>query len=268
MFIVFELANSHDGDIHKAIRMVDEFHSVAEKYPQFEYGFKTQYRSWEFFHPDCDPEHPYVKRFKQAQMADHEWKKLVFHIKNLGHKAVCTPFDEKSVQKFVEHEYDILKIGSPSVTDWALLTEIHYGVQGRIPIIMSVGGATEQEINGAIYTLARDNITLLHCWSEYPTDIDTEERSQVYWLKTHYPQCKIGYSCHQDPSKNMIIPLDMEVLEFHVCLLPKPNKYSIWSEKMDKLLETVSYHRETRIPGPKPTQFMRKPYGEKWYWNP
>ena len=40
--IIFEMANNHDGDIHKAIRMVDEFHSLTEDFPQFEFGFKTQ----------------------------------------------------------------------------------------------------------------------------------------------------------------------------------------------------------------------------------
>ena len=199
-------------------------------------------------------------------MKDKEWRKLVRHIKNYDHKAICTPFDEKSVQKFVEHEYEILKIGSPSVTDIPLLEEIHYGVQGHIPVIMSVGGATEDEIDKALEILAREDVILMHCISEYPTsDVRGE---QIQYLRNRYGGV-VGYSCHQSPYSLSLPPADL--YEFHVYVDEPPNDYSFSSSQMVYVLQYIQDTYMQRFPGPKPTKFMRKPYDDyagRWFWKP
>ena len=58
---------------------------------------------------------------------------------------MCTPFDEISVNKVIDHNYDILKIASASITDWPLIEEI--SKHKNQTIIASVGGASLNEIN-------------------------------------------------------------------------------------------------------------------------
>lgn len=270
MLLIFEMANNHMGNVDHGCHIIYQFNELKEEFPQFDYCFKFQYRDFpSYLHPDADEDNKYVKRFRETNLSLRDRHHLKCHAKNLGFLTACTPFDEASVRHIVEHEYDILKIGSPGATDWPLLNEIHYGWPTTKPIILSVGGLNEQEINGAIFALGREDLTLMHCISEYPTAFPYT--GQVGWLQTTYPNCKVGFSSHQDPSQYIHLPY-AHAYEFHVCLYPPPNEYSLTPENMRDVLATLNREYFTRIPGPKPTQFMRKKlYGDvmgPWKWKP
>jgi sialic acid synthase SpsE len=270
MLIIFEMANNHMGDYKHGIRIIDEFRRVADKCPQFEYAFKFQYRDLTtFIHPDADLDNKYAKRFIETNLPLDKRYKLKYHAKDLGFKTICTPFDEKSVQHIHEHDYDMIKVGSPSATDMPLLTEIHYGWPSNKGVILSVGGLSEQEINAAIFTLAREDIILLHCMSEYPNRYTNQ--GQIGWLMETYPNNIIGFSSHQDPEEYIYLPY-AQVYEFHVCTEPAPNKYSLNAERMELVMARLIIEYMQRDPGPKPLQFMRRPQrGDilgRWWWKP
>jgi sialic acid synthase SpsE len=270
MLLIFEMANNHGGSVAKGIQIINEFSRFLEKFPQFEYAFKFQYRDLQsLIHPDADEEHPYVKRFRETNLELRDRHKLKRHAKDLGFKTIFTPFDELSVHDGYDHDFDMLKIGSPCMYDPNLLTEIHFGWHSNRPVIMSVGGASEQEIDWAIYTLAREDIILLHCMSEYPNRYVNQ--GQIGWLMQNYPNNTIGFSSHQDPEEYIYLPY-AEVYEFHVCTEPTPNKYSLNAEQMELVIARLVIEYMQRDPGPKPTQFMRqKERGDvlgRWWWKP
>ena len=270
MMILFEMANNHGGSVATGLKIMNEFAKLKEKYTQFDYAFKFQYRDLDtYIHPDADEEHRYVKRFKETNLDLRDRHKLKLYAKTLGFTTVCTPFDEKSVQHAAEHEYDILKIGSPGMYDPHLLTGIHFGWPSYKPVIMSVGGASEQEIDFAIFTLAREDVILMHCMSEYPNRYANV--GQIGWLSQNYPNNRIGFSSHQDPEEYIYLPY-ASVYEFHVCTHPAPNKYSLNAEQMELVLARLVIEFTQRDPGPKPVQFMRqKVRGDvmgRWFWKP
>jgi len=270
MLIIFEMANNHGGSVEHGKRIIEDFRTVADQYKQFEYAFKFQYRDLDtYIHPDADQENEYVKRFVKTNLSLRDRLTLKSHAKKHGFKTACTPFDEKSVRHVAEHEYDILKIGSPGALDMPLLMEVHYGWPSFRPVILSVGGLNEQEIDSAIFTLAREDLILMHCVSEYPCVYAYP--TQVGWLMNKYPKNTIGFSSHQDPSEMMFLPY-CGVYEFHVCIDPLPNRYSLNPEAMDATLGQLNRDYFTRISGTKPVQFMRKPdAGDvmgRWWWKP
>ena len=54
----------------------------------------------------------YVKRFQDTQLDAAAFLELKNFAQSLGFVTICTPFDEPSVRKIIEHNFDFLKIAS------------------------------------------------------------------------------------------------------------------------------------------------------------
>ncbi|MBI4647766.1 MAG: N-acetylneuraminate synthase family protein [Bacteroidia bacterium] len=114
---------------------------------------------------------------------------------------------------------DRLKVASRDLTNLPLL---HALGETKIPIILSTGMTGEEELEQAIDVITRyhSNITVLHCLSQYPADYININLNTILFLKTKYPDYKIGYSDH---SIGILMPvvavaLGAEVIEKHITL--------------------------------------------------
>ena len=111
---IFEMANNHMGDVNHGLKIIDEFSKVSKKF-DFQFGIKLQYRQLDtFIHPDYRSRNDikYIKRFLETKLNKDEFKTLKDAIKSAGLLAICTPFDEASVDLIEEHEFDIIKVAS------------------------------------------------------------------------------------------------------------------------------------------------------------
>ncbi|HSG28714.1 MAG TPA: N-acetylneuraminate synthase family protein, partial [Candidatus Krumholzibacterium sp.] len=246
MLVIFEMANNHGGDVAHGIRIIDEFAKVMKEFPEFQFAFKFQYRDLPtFIHPDADPEDKYVRRFKETNLSRDDRRWLKRHAEERGFLTACTPFDEASVRHVVEDGYDILKVGSPSITDWSLWDSIRDYWNG--PIIASVGGATDVDVDEFLRNhlsrgkfFAYNRLTLLHCVSEYPTKTENLQFGQIMYLKEKFPNHKVGLSLHRRPVsydwQDYAVALGAEVIERHVFVGNPPNKYSAGPKDMESEL--------------------------------
>jgi len=111
---ILEMANNHMGDANHGLKIIREFHKVTKKF-DFDFAFKLQYRdiAGSFIHPDYKNrmDIKYVKRFSQTKLKPNEFLTLKKEIEKLGYIAICTPFDEPSVDLIEKHAYSIIKIG-------------------------------------------------------------------------------------------------------------------------------------------------------------
>ncbi len=89
----------------------------------------------------------YVKRFSETKLTKEQFQQLKDSLSANGFISICTPFDEPSVDRIEEMEFDIIKIASCSFTDWPLLERI---VQTDKPIIASTAGATLDEMDKVV----------------------------------------------------------------------------------------------------------------------
>ena len=146
---VFELANNHMGDVAHGLRIIETFGALAKDY-DFSFAFKLQFRDLDtFIHPafKARTDIKYIKRFSETRLDRDETRRLVDAIKANGFLAMCTPFDEPSVDLIVEDGFDILKIASCSFTDWPLLEKI---VQTDLPIIGSTAGIECRDMDNVV----------------------------------------------------------------------------------------------------------------------
>ena len=146
---VLEMANNHMGDVNHGIKIINEFGKITKKY-SFNFGFKLQYRDLNtFIHKSFKKRNDlkFIKRFSETKLKENEFKKLIKCMKKNGFIPICTPFDEKSVDKIIKHKFEIIKIASCSFNDWPLLEKIS---KTNKPIIASTAGATSDEIEKVV----------------------------------------------------------------------------------------------------------------------
>jgi sialic acid synthase len=114
---------------------------------------------------------------------------------------------------------DKLKVASRDLTNLPLLEAL---AETKIPIILSTGMGGKAEIDDALDVISKqhNDISILHCISEYPAQYQNINLQTIYWLKENYSNYIIGYSDH---SIGIDIPLaavamGAAILEKHITI--------------------------------------------------
>lgn len=218
---IFEMANNHMGQPEHGLRIIREFGKISREFP-FNFAFKLQYRQLDtFIHPDYKgrKDIKYVKRFSETRLAAEEFRMIRDEMRVHDFTAICTPFDEESVDLIEEHDFDIIKIASCSFTDWPLLERI---AQADKPIIASTAGIDIEDIDKVVSFLEhrKKDFALMHCVAQYPTPAAQLQLNQIDLFKARYPQTRIGYSTHESPDEvnavKIAIGKGATLLEKHV----------------------------------------------------
>ena len=243
--LILDLANNHNGSVAHGKKIIDEMLSVTKDF-DFSIAIKFQYRDLpNFIHPNFQDRRDlkYVDRFLSSQISWEDFIELRDYIENAGFLSACTPFDEFSVGKVIEHKFDLLKIASASITDWSLLEAI---TSWPGPIIGSTAGVNFSEIDKVVSFLRNRNHTfaLMHCVAEYPTPIDKLKLQRISDLKERYHGIPIGYSTHESPDNMLAAPLALAagavILERHVGSASGGNQLNPYSSDKNNLKDWLS----------------------------
>jgi len=244
---ILEMANNHMGELDHGITMIREFRKVCQDFP-FDFAFKLQYRDLEtYIHPNLKDrmDLKYIKRFSETKLTRNQFDLLVAEMRDQGFKVIVTPFDEVSVLVIEEQKCDYIKIASCAFTDWPLLEKI---AQTNLPIIASTAGATIDDIDRVISFLThrQKSFSILHCVGEYPTKDEDAQLSQIDFLRSRYPEVRIGFSTHENPFNvdniKIAIAKGATIFEKHVALQTdkyKPNEYSATPVQVKTWLESA-----------------------------
>jgi N-acetylneuraminate synthase len=140
-----------------------------------------------------------------------------------------TAFDAESLDMLVDLGIDRIKVPSGEITNLPLLRHM---ATKKLPVILSTGMATLAEIDAAMGVfeeggLSRDQITVLHCNTEYPTPMqDVNLRAMTRIAEVF--GVRVGYSDHTLGTELPIaaVALGASVIEKHLTLdrsLPGPD---------------------------------------------
>jgi sialic acid synthase SpsE/D-lyxose ketol-isomerase len=210
ILIILEMANNHMGDVEHGKLMIDEFAKTVSSFKnEFDFAWKFQFRDLDtFIHRDYKDRDDlkYVKRFKETNLSLEQFLELKDYAKQNGFFTMCTAFDEPSVDRILEIEFDIAKVASCSFTDWPLLNKVK---DLDIPIIISTAGASLKDIDNVVSFMQHreKDFSLMHCVGKYPTPFEELELNQISLLKERYPGVKVGYSTHEEPNETRAINL-------------------------------------------------------------
>jgi sialic acid synthase SpsE/quercetin dioxygenase-like cupin family protein len=247
--LILDLANNHNGSVAHGKAIID---SAAEALEGIEFpaAIKFQYRDLDtLIHPDFKGNYDfkYIKRFEETRITDADYLELVAHARERGFLAACTPFDEISVQKVVDHGFDFLKIASACATDWPLLTAV---AEHTLPVIVSTGGLTIRETDrvAAFMTKRVDRLALMHCVAIYPTPDKELALNRIDLLKGRYKGVTVGYSTHEDPNNvlagSLALAKGAHILERHVGLEAEGMSVNAYSSQAAELRAWATRLRE------------------------
>ena len=153
------------------------------------------------------------------ELSDEEHLEVYNYAKSLGLDFVETLCAIGCLSLLKLFTPDRLKVASRDLTNLPLLSAL---AETKIPIILSTGMAGKKELDDALDIITRyhNNISILHCVSQYPTQPDNLNLNTILYLKEHYGQYKIGFSDHTIGISAPIIAVGMgaEIIEKHITI--------------------------------------------------
>ncbi len=200
----------------------------------------------------AESQHAMIRRLELSR-ADHD--ALIKECSAAGIQFFSTGFDAGSLDLLEELGLDRFKVPSGELTNLPLLRHI---AAKRKPVILSTGMATSAEIGEALDVflaagLPRDDITVLHCTTQYPAPMDAVNLRAMLSIAEEF-SVPVGYSDHTLGTEVAIaaVALGATVIEKHFTLdrtLPGPDHAA--SLEPDELAAMVSAIRnvETAMAG-------------------
>lgn len=195
-YIVAEIGINHNGSVEIAKQMID---AAAEAGVD---AVKFQKRTPEICTPPEQQKQmretpwgyiTYLEYRHKLEFGEAEYREIDRYCKEKKITWFASVWDEPSVDFMQKFSPIVYKIPSASVTDHSLL---RYVRRTNVPVILSTGMSTMQEIRAAVDVLGTQDLLITHCTSTYPCEPDELNLRMIPTLKQEYP-CPIGYSGHE-----------------------------------------------------------------------
>lgn len=232
--IIAEAGVNHNGSIEMARKMVEAAKECGVDYIKFQ-TFKAEKIANKFalqadyqkrnLHEDSSQ----VEMLRKLELADKDFVLLKTYCDSRDVRFMSTPFDLESIDFLAGLGMDYMKVPSGEITNLPYLRKI---ASKGIPVIMSTGMCGLGEIEDALDILYKggistDDITLLHCNTEYPTPMADVNLRAMETLRSAFGT-KVGYSDHTRGIEVPVAAVAMgaSVIEKHFTLdksLPGPD---------------------------------------------
>lgn len=153
------------------------------------------------------------------ELSDEEHFEVYQHAKALGLEFVETLCAVGCLSMLKLFTPDKLKVASRDLTNLPLLQAL---AETKIPIILSTGMAGKKELDDALAVVSKyhNDISILHCVSEYPTRPANVNLNTIKYLQKNYSQYLIGYSDHTIGIATPVAAVAMgaQIIEKHITL--------------------------------------------------
>ena len=252
VIIIAEAGVNHNGDINKAMQLIDKAVEASVDYIKFQ-TFKTELcisknavkADYQIENTQNSSESQ-LEMVKKLELSFDQFIELEKYCQQKGIKFLSTGFDTDSLDFLAGLGVKIAKIPSGEITNLPYLRQ----VASLFPeVILSTGMATITEIKDAVKVLtdngvSKDKITVLHCNTEYPTPMEDVNLKAMLHIQRELG-LPIGYSDHTLGIEVPIaaVALGATVIEKHFTLdktLPGPDhKASLEPDELKAMVSAI-----------------------------
>ena len=215
-FVIAEVGINHEGDVNKALQMVDAAVSAGSEVIKFQCHITEQ----EMIPTDMTPGEISTEKLwdiiKRCELTETEEVQVMRYCESKGIMYLSTPFSREAADRLNEMNIPAFKIGSGECNNLPLIA--HIAAMGR-PMIVSTG---MNDLNSVMKTVdliksAGTPLALLHCTSMYPTPYESVRLGAVSQLREKFPDVPIGLSDHSANIWTCLgaVALGASVLEKH-----------------------------------------------------
>lgn len=251
--IIAEAGVNHNGSLEMAMQLIEKAAEAGVDYVKFQ-TFKSEKlvsrhaTKAEYQKANTDGEDSQLKMLQLLELSPEDHLRLIEHCNHCGIKFLSTAFDLDSIDFLDSLDLDLWKIPSGEITNLPYLRRI---AQKGSRIIMSTGMCEPEDIEAALNVLTSngtpiENITLLHCNTEYPTPWGDVNLRAMHDIANRF-NVPVGYSDH---TKGIEVPiaavaLGATVIEKHFTLdnnLPGPDhKASLEPQQLKAMVDAIRH---------------------------
>jgi N-acetylneuraminate synthase len=203
VIIIAEAGVNHNGDLNLGFQLIDAAVAAGVDYVKFQ-TFKAENlvskeakkAAYQIENTQNGNESQF-DMLKKLELSHHQHEQLIAYCREKGIQFFSTAFDLESLDYLHQIGLTLVKIPSGEITNLPYLRKAASLFE---EVILSTGMATLEDVKAAADVflqagISKDNITVLHCNTEYPTPMQ-----DVNLLAMHHIQkelgVKIGYSDH------------------------------------------------------------------------
>lgn len=246
--IIAEAGVNHNGNLALAKKLIDVASEAAVDYVKFQ-TFKadklvsSQAKKASYQLENTKSDDSQLKMLKELELSLSDHLELIAYCKFKNIQFFSTAFELESLQFLSELGLELFKIPSGEITNLPYLKKV---AELANEVILSTGMSEMQEIKDAVDVLVshgikKENITILHCNTQYPTPMDDVNLLAMLQIKNQIG-VNVGYSDHTLGIEVPIaaVALGAKVIEKHFTLdrnLPGPDHAA--SLEPDELKEMV-----------------------------
>lgn len=178
MYLIAEIGVNHGGLVAVAEMMIHEAKAAGADAVKFQL-----FSAVELGRPEI----------KQYELSQDEIRTLAACAEAAEIDFLCTPFHPWAVHFLSSnHLVKRMKLGSGVLFDDALLDAAR---SLTMPVLLSTGMGTMDEIRRALEKIGHRNVMLLHCVSEYPCALEHANLRAIIALRAQFG-LEVGYSDH------------------------------------------------------------------------
>ena len=252
IFIIAEAGVNHNGDMELAKKLIDA--AVEAKVDAIKFQtFKTELcisknaKKAEYQVENTgNSKESQFEMVKKLELTSQNHCELISYCKEKNITFLSTPFDSDSIKLLHELRLSTFKIPSGEITNLPYLRQMG-GLNKKI--ILSTGMANLGEVEAAIETLVkngtkRENISLLHANTQYPTPMEDVNLKAMITLKNAFG-LEVGYSDHTLGIEVDIAAVAMgaKIIEKHFTLdknMPGPDhKASLEPDELAAMVRSI-----------------------------
>ena len=170
--IVAEIGFNHNGNVDLACKMIKSAAQSGADIVKLQtfIGSELISKKIKAQDPDSPNQEIYLHEFFQRyQLPRKDYETIFKYARELEIPVFSTPFDAGSLDMLVELGMPAIKVASCDLTHLPFLRQVG---QAGLPIVLSTGMGTNEEIETALKTIrckGNENVILLHCVSNYPS---------------------------------------------------------------------------------------------------
>jgi len=224
--IIAEAGVNHNGSRELAFQLIDAAAEAGADYVKFQ-TFKAEElvtaaaAKAAYQQTTTDASETQHAMIRKLELDVETHRVLIRHCSDREIRFLSTAFDHESIDLLTELGIDFFKVPSGEINNLPYLRKI--AAQGR-PVVLSTGMARLGEIEDALQVLvgagcSRDEITVLHCNTEYPTPMADVNLRAMQTIREAF-KVKVGYSDHTLGTEIPIAAVAMgaNVIEKHFTL--------------------------------------------------
>jgi len=244
VYIVAEIGINHNGDIKAALKLIDaavEAGCDAVKFQKRSPEICVPKSQWEVIRETPWGAMTYLDYRHRMEFGQDEYQKIHEHCRNLNISWFASCWDKHSVDFIHQFNPDCYKIASACLTDHELL---NYTKSKDVPVVLSTGMSTIEEINAAVAILGQNNLVIVHTTSSYSYQPEELNLRMIQTLNNAF-NCPVGYSGHEEGRVATIAAVSLGAcyIERHITLgvdqWGSDHKISLEPKEFKRLIEEI-----------------------------